>query len=867
MRFTVVGEVGALSESGPVPLSGRLRLLLAGLLAHRNGEVSRNDLIAIIWGEQSEPADAEATLRQYVSRLRRAFREAEVGAADLIATTPSGYRLEVAVGQVDADELGAMLVDGRRPAGFDTQFGGAPYGSYQDEWWCRSEADRLIDLISEIRALPVALADENPLDQTGSPVEGRSLSVVLPRPANRLIGRQQLVSRVSQLISQHGLVTLTATGGSGKTRLAIAVAETEIAHREDGVFFADLTPLSTGQEVASLVANVVGVQVSAATPLEELARFLAPRQMLVVLDNCEHLIDSCAELASAILAAEGQVRILATSRERLGVDGEHVIEVPTLAIDDVDSPAVQLFAERATAVNPEVDLDCTVELVTLCRRLDGLPLAIELAAARTVVLSVPELLVGLEDRFRLLSPGRRRHGQALEATIDWSYRLLDDAEQRVFRALGAFVGTFDLQAVANVAELSRPDAIDLIEALILKSMVHRSSIGVGRFRLLESLKAYAETQLATWGETAQVQAAHVNHFAHIIGRPPHYYFYSINFRTERGDDRPNIVASAAWAAGTERWVDTAWLLKAAVGLADLPSAASTLLPAVDECERHLDDSRLAHEVRHLKTNCYLDAGDYTAAMEHSRGMALVPDRFTAYMATVHLANLLVHRQPDEALRIVDDVVASRPDDPIDDHEINSTTLRVAALAQLEEFEACDQEIARYFAIEDAWQVRQGSGISVVVTAAVLAWLRDDESLIYDPELINRYARRDGSLPLWTAVAADFIRVLDAVAGRSDDAQQRVERYTAAVRRARINLEYNSALVLLSLLAFSEEDHQRAAELLKSVGPTAPPAIVLVARELAKRVGRSPFSAAALTANEATAVIVAEAERRGWQHSR
>lgn len=1032
MRFTILGEVAALTSSGPVSLGSRLRVLLAGLLAHRNGEVSRNDLIAIVWGEESEPADAEATLRQYVSRLRRAFNDAETGAAGVIITTAGGYRLETPSGTVDADELSEMLAEGRRPSALEARFGGLPYGSYHDESWCRDEVAALTDLVSEIRSRPqtaiaagsnqesaqparptgtiafffcevedstelwaadgdsmanslsrydelvrrtvlegngsvfsstgeslgaafsrassallaavqvqgrleavdwpgpslkvriglhLGEAEERDGDYFGSavniaarvcsagrggqllateamrtavdvpghdlgehdlsgldqpiriwqmsdgefpPLRGRHRDTSLPHSATALIGRDELVVDIRQQLDQHRLVTLTATGGSGKTRTAIAVAEAVVKHSSAVVWFADLARLSSGQEVVSVVAKLVGVDVSGSTAAEELGRFLAPRHALLVLDNCEHVIDSCAQLAAALLAIDGESRILATSRERLDVDGEHVVEVPPLLVEGFDSPAVDLFVERATAANPQVDLGHQADLVELCQQLDGLPLAIELAAARTIVLSIPELVAGLEDRFRLLSPGRRRRGQTLEATIDWSYELLDESEQRVFRTLGVFVGGFDVDAVAAVAGLDSADALDVIEALILKSMVHRPTADVGRLHLLETLRAYAEVKLATMDEMEQVRDAHVDYYSSAIGRPLSFYFYSLNFLIERGSDWPNIIAAARWAAEAERWIDTAWLLKASVALGSVLSSSAALLPAVEECIRHLDESRLADEVIHLKTNCFMDANDYSAAMEHSEKMATAPDRFTAYMATVFLAGLLIYRQPAEALRRLDAVIASRPDEPIDDHLINSTTLRVLLLAQLEEFDLCEQEIDRYFTIEDTHGIRQASGIAVVATGAVLAWLRGEIDEIHKPELISRYTLPDGSRPLITALVADMVFVLAAVASGSDDAEQRLQRYVSTALGARSDREYNSALVLLALLAYQEGDHDRTGQLLKSVGATLSAALLVVARELARRIKAEPFSIATLSEEQATADIVAEAARRGWE---
>ena len=862
MRFTIVGEVGAIAESGPVELAGRLRLLLAALLAHRNAEVSRNDLIDIIWGEQSEPANAEATLRQYVSRLRRALRDAEENAADLVVTTPSGYRLEAEPGSVDAEELAEFAAQGSRPPDLESRFGGHPYGAYRHEGWCNAEVAALGELLDHVRDLPVATSTDGGAARPGG----------LPRPASRLIGRDRLLASACELFTESRLVTLTGTGGMGKTRLAMAVAEELVAagRYPGGVWFADLMPLSNPAEVPSLVAKLIGVEIGADSAVADLAAYIAPNKALLVLDNCEHVIDACADLAGEVLSASGSGAILATSRERLDLAGERVVDVPPLsaAVDDLgaSSPAVVLFTERAIAANPDVDLDYPEQLIELVNALDGLPLAIELAAARTVVLSIPELLTGLEDRLVLLSP-RRRRSRTMQATIDWSYDLLDDVERRVFRTLGLFAGSFDLEAVASVTGLPAGEALDVVESLVLKSMVHRARgrTTTARFRLLDTLKAYANQRLEVEQELDDARDRFVEYFSSAIGRHPHFYFYSLNYVAEHGDDWPNITVAVEWAAARERWVDTAWLLKAAVGLGVVASTSAALLPAVEECARHLDEgSQLAQEVRHLKTNCYLDAGNFSAARDHSIAMARTDDRFTSNMATVFLGGLVIYRDPAEALRLIDDNLAARPDEPLDDFEINATTLRVSALAHLGRFDESEAEIARYFEIEDTHGIRQSSGVLVVIARGVLAWLRNDPGEIYRPDLVNRYLFPDSSLPLSTSVGAPLLRALAAVANVADDREQVLSDYARVALAGRSPVELNSVATVLAALAHQEGQEARAVELLRSVGVTAPSVVRLVAEELANRIGIDLEPPEGTSEAPARAAVLTESRLRGWK---
>ncbi len=250
----------------------------------------------------------------------------------------------------------------------------------------------------------------------------------LPTPATRLVGRAEDVRAVRLMLLEHRLVTLVAVGGVGKTRLAIEVAEAEAPHWRDGVCFVDLTSVNDDDDVARAVATALRLELRSDEIAAEVAAYVARRELMIVLDNCEHVIDACAQLATRILGAGGRSVVVATSRESLDIDGERVFQVSSLDAEGRQSPAVRLFVDRGVAVAPDftVDEHEWATISELCRRLDGVPLAIELAASRVRVMSPAMLLEGLDDRFRLLSGGRRRQRQrTLEATIDWSYDLLD----------------------------------------------------------------------------------------------------------------------------------------------------------------------------------------------------------------------------------------------------------------------------------------------------------------------------------------------------------------------------------------------------------------------------------------------------------
>ena len=397
----------------------------------------------------------------------------------------------------------------------------------------------------------------------------------LPVRPTRLLGREGAVAHARRMLAEHRLVTITAVGGSGKTRVAIEVGEEELAHRPGGVWFVDLTAVADKSELPGAVAGSVGLSLVAGDPAEQVIGYLADKTAMVILDNCEHLIDGCAAFAERFLAARGSTVLLATSREALDVDGERTMVLAPLPSDTSDSPAVQLFTDRATAVDPRFELtdanaDTVAEIYT---RLDGMPLAIELAAARVTVMNPAELLAGLDRRFQVLSGGRRRQRQrTLEATLDWSYDLLEPEEQRVFRALGVFVDGFDLDAVAAVTDRTRHEALDVIESLVAKSVVERSDRAGGtRFRLLETMKAYAEDRLVDEGETV-VRERHLEYFHSRAMRDGRIVAGDIRVGLELRADIANITGAFHWAGTTDQWTRAGELLLGSSGAFDVELA-------------------------------------------------------------------------------------------------------------------------------------------------------------------------------------------------------------------------------------------------------------------------------------------------------
>lgn len=368
---------------------------------------------------------------------------------------------------------------------------------------------------------PDLLADFPPL---------RAIDVLpnnLPLQATRLIGRDEVVAEVRGLVEHHPLVTLVATGGVGKTRVALQVAADLLDGSADGVWFVDLAPLGDPSLVTGTVASTLGVRESQKEPVfETLVRHLKTRRMLIVLDNCEHVIGEAARLAAEILRSCPKIHLLATSREALNVSGEHVVRLPPLDLPpEAQVTAANVLAHGATALFVEsaalvdVRFALTAEnaplVAEICRRLDGIPLAIELAAARVNVLSIAELARRIDERFRLLTGGSRTalpRQKTLHALIDWSYDLLSDQEKAVFRRLSTFAGGWTLdaaEAVCSDGPVEAPDVLDLLSSLVAKSLVVADvQVEGSRYRLLESLRAYAAEKLSAGGERDTIVRRH-----------------------------------------------------------------------------------------------------------------------------------------------------------------------------------------------------------------------------------------------------------------------------------------------------------------------------------------------------------------------
>jgi predicted ATPase len=371
----------------------------------------------------------------------------------------------------------------------------------------------------------------------------------LPMQLTSFIGREKELAEIKDLLNSSRLVTLTGSGGTGKTRLSIEVGLDELSAYPNGVQIIELAPLQDPKQIISALAQVFGLQELPFMTIESLVMdYLREKKTLLILDNCEHLIEACARLASDLLHQCPQIKILASSREALNIAGEVIYHTPTLA----NSEAAHLFEERARAINPRISLtDANASFVSqICSRLDGIPLAIELAAARVKLLSPEQIAARLDDRFRLLVGGNRAalpRQQTLRALIDWSYDLLSAEEKQLFRTAAVFVGGWSMGALEAIAD--DPDVIEHLEELVNKSLVVvEERPREMRYFMLETIRQYAREKL---NEANQVSAASERHFIHFdtLSEEMWNAFLSTDLLAWRDivdDESENVRAAVEW---------------------------------------------------------------------------------------------------------------------------------------------------------------------------------------------------------------------------------------------------------------------------------------------------------------------------------
>ncbi len=441
------------------------------------------------------------------------------------------------------------------------------------------------------------------LTHAGLPAEFPPIRTVAERPGNlpvpvsSFIGRERELKQIAAALGRARVVTLTGAGGVGKTRLGLQAAARVAPRFADGAWLAELAPVRDPAVVDDAVAAVFSLTARAGQDTRELVEFLRAKRLLLVLDNCEHLLGGAAALAGALARSCERLVILATSREGLGIEGEHLLPVPPLGVPEAgadlaavtQAEAVRLFAERAAAVKPgfQVTGQNAAAVAAVARRLDGVALAIELAAARVPAMTPAELARRLERSFAVLAASRRgavaRH-QTLRATIDWSFQLLAGPEQALLARLAVFAGGATLEAAEAVCggEGIDPDTVfELLAALVARSLVVAEDHGPQtRYRLLETIRQYAQEHLEAAGQAQQWRARHAGYYAGLLTRvrdhahdPQDEVFWATRLTTEQD----NLLAAWSWAIGTSN-LDTAFSILAGFAPVEVRSTYPLLLP-------------------------------------------------------------------------------------------------------------------------------------------------------------------------------------------------------------------------------------------------------------------------------------------------
>ncbi|MGW2663752.1 protein kinase domain-containing protein [Nocardia tengchongensis] len=471
-------------------------------------------------------------------------------------------------------------------------------------------------------------------------------AVTLPRELTSFVDRRSQITEVRNLLSRSRLVTLTGVGGVGKSRLALRVAHKLQHEYAGGVWFVELVELRDPSLVVDVVGASFGVRPQAGRPiLQVLMEFLSDREVLLVIDNCEQVIDAVATLVESLLQSCPNLRILATSREAIGIGGEGVVPVPPLRFPDPNDgsslraaagyDAMTLFAERAAAAVPGFQLtnDNQVSVVGICARLDGLPLAIELAAARLRTMSPEQILARLTDRFALLTRGSRcvpTRQQTLGWCIGWSYDLCTRAEQRLWDRLSVFAGRFELDAAEEVcgSDLSEPEFLDAVSALVDKSILIREEAGpVVAFRLLETVQEYGARKLEEAGESSEFRGRHRDWYERLVLEAeadwvsPHQLEWRARIRRELPNVRKALEFSESESAAAG--------LRTATALFSFWFSSGRLNEGRHWCERMLAGAPEAPTVERAKALCLSSVfasqlGDLpaaTAQVAELRGLA------------------------------------------------------------------------------------------------------------------------------------------------------------------------------------------------------------------------------------------------------
>jgi predicted ATPase len=634
----------------------------------------------------------------------------------------------------------------------------------------------------------------------------------LPVQLSNFVGREAQIEDLRDLVQRNRLVTLTGIGGVGKTRLALQVAAEVLGRFKDGVWFVELAPLTARGLLAETVADSVGApQESTVEPLDRVSDYLREHAALIILDNCEHLIDEVASFADSLLRSCPDVQLLLTSREGVAVTGEVLWRVPSLRVDE-DAAAIELFADRARTVRPQfaVNDQNRSTIADLCERLDGIPLAIELATARLKMLSIEQIAGLLDDRFRLLTGGSRtavERQRTLRAMMDWSHDLLSDQEQTLLRRLAVFYDGFTYEAAEEVCvadTIGQLDVLDLLGRLVEASLVTFEGDRRPRYRLLETVRQYSLDKLVAANEADTTRLRHASFFRDISTM--------IGERLDRGDltvmkdghdDLGNFRAAMTWATEAGEGVialETATALrpyfwKQAMYRESLRWISAGLDLVAD------DQSQVIPRAAAFALTDSLNVADYEHVRRHERQVrALLPEAIPANAGLLAnaLATLMMHTDVAEADRLYGEAHRAMREagDPLWPSAVQNRVLCGLAMRSRH----AEQEILGL--VDDA--VAEGLATSIHPTTVRTAF----RLLSQDYEYVIDVAKTHPSLDTWEET------MLLLLALEAERSLGRLEEAQATIATAMTVMGPNAAVYTgwhRAMLAIQQGDHELAAK--------------------------------------------------------
>lgn len=692
----------------------------------------------------------------------------------------------------------------------------------------------------------------------------------LPPLAGNLVGRASSVAEARSALDERQPVVIVGTGGAGKTRLAIEVAHLELPNHPDGCYFVDLASVTSGTSAGSAIARSCRIKLtsdSGEDAMHEIAEYFAGREALLVLDNCEHMVGYAATFVKLMQVDAPGLRLLATSRESLAIPGECVVRIGPLATG-ADGAAVDLFVQRIRDHAPDFEPSVAElgQIAQICEHLDGIPLALELAAARAGVLGLGHLLDGMHDRFRMLSSGGRDGTRTLREAIDWSFGLLSEQEQAFFVRCGVFGGSFDLRGAAALVPDHDPlDVADLLHSLSRKSLVFAEGALGGRFRLLETIRAYAVLQLRESGIEDEIRCHHFEHYCDLMSVDSVGEANDLDRAVRIAPEWSNISAALEWGTENQQWTSAARLAKGCLGLWE------DVVPTVEgrrwvtKILEHLVEDDFDAEVLLLGLASFEAQLDNFEAVHHLLGR-LTASRHPEIRAHGHvlIGYVIARSTPEQSLHHF-----AEADALIEQHGLDLDTQIAAAWSRgahalygsdLDEAFRCFRDgfdLAR----EAPQRTAHTLFVGLSLATAQLTLGRPDEALA-TLDSYNWSDSRWDSSPILRSVA-----LIDL--DRAGEAADLVVSYAHESLLGRLPRMSNDAMVGFAALALhrNEEDHAWNL-MLQAVTPRTPFTIGLV-EGLADRIGRGAElrelhrkRTAKLTELDALSHVQAELDRLG-----